>query len=473
MRSLDREIRLLDLLPGEGAAAIRCTTRIVALDSHPEFETVSYVWGDRNGEQSIEVSGTSIPVTRNLHAGLLRLRDSTAKRTLWIDQICINQWDLEEKAAQVALMRDIYRQCTRCVTWMGELVRDGSEVQVRDAEAVFTFLEQTAAATVTPLDGLPVLFLDSEEGEAAREAFRSFSMYGNPCAQNCDYTVAVPRLFAHVTRDLIRHEQGLRPLLGACEMPHASAATPSWAIDFARCNRIGKRQMTWWGHSHRYAVFSACGDHGLEELDTDPETLGLRGVYVDEVRATVALLRVDPQDAVDPGALREAIAACAQLLAQYRASGQAAAVYEDGFSWASAFCRTLVGDLLMDEMPVGRLASLGRERLQDASPKDLSHLDPKTLSTHLRESLTGSLENQTFFVTRTGRIGIGPAPTRRGDGVWVLSGGRVVFVLRGEGRGPRSAEPQRLTLVGDAYLHGCMDGEAVRAGAAWERVWIC
>lgn len=477
VRSSDREIRLLYLLPGREEDSIRCTTRVVSLDQHPDFETVSYVWGDRKEERDIEVSGKTIRITTNLYTGLLRLRYTKIERTLWIDQICINQWDLEEKAAQVAIMRDIYKQCTQCVTWMGELTRDGHEVPVRDAEAVFEFLRQVAAAKITPLSSLPILFEQSEEGSAARRAFEHFSMYGNPWwsriwtvqeaiiptsgilvwgplaisrkdvlaaarnlrdlpnlpylpegfalyrhtytellrrllypvhgfnhsktdnalnllmrwrhreftdprdkvyallgmikpdaipnAQSCDYTIAVCRLFAQVTLDLIRHEGGLRPLLGACEMPQQSLDIPSWAIDFACVNRIGKRQLRWWGHSHRYKVFSACGENGLELSDTpDVQVLGLRGVNVDEVVSTVELLRVSAQDPIDLLELSEPLANCVQLLKQFRASEEVSAVYKDGFTWDSAFCRTLVGDLIMDELPLDGIATYGRARLE-------------------------------------------------------------------------------------------------------------
>lgn len=477
VRSSDREIRLLDLLPGKSDDLIRCATRVVSLDQRPDFETVSYVWGDRKAERAIEVSGQSISITNNLYAGLLRLRHVKEGRTLWIDQICINQWDLEEKAAQVALMRDIYRQCTQCVTWMGELTRGDHEVPIRDAKAVFDFLREVAAAKTAPLSELPVLFEQSDRGSAARKAFEAFSMYGNPWwsriwtvqeaiipssgilvwgplsvprkdvlaaarnlrdlsnlpslpdgfalyrhtytellrrllypvhgfnhsktdnalnllmrwrhreftdprdkvyallgmiaqyaipnAQSCDYTIPVSRLFAQVTFDLIKHEGSLRPLLGACEMSQQSPDIASWAIDFACVNRIGKRQLRWWGHSHRYGVFSACGESCLDLPKTDnDQVIGLYGVFVDEVIGTVELLRVSAQDPIELHQLSEPLTKCVQLLKSFRDAGSTPAMYRDGFTWQSAFCRTLVGDLIMDELPVDRLAIYGRARLE-------------------------------------------------------------------------------------------------------------
>lgn len=44
-------------------------------------------------------------------------------RVIWIDQICINQSDVEEKSHQVALMSHIYKYCKEVFLWLGE---DGS-----------------------------------------------------------------------------------------------------------------------------------------------------------------------------------------------------------------------------------------------------------------------------------------------------------------------------------------------------------
>jgi hypothetical protein len=58
------------------------------------------------------------------------------------------------------------------------------------------------------------------------------------------------------------------------------------------------------------------------------------------------------------------------------------------------------------------------------------------------------------LVTKTGYIGVGPKLTRAGDHVVVLYGGRTPFVLR-----PHQNEYR---LVGECYVHGVMDGEAMR-----------
>jgi hypothetical protein len=45
-------------------------------------------------------------------------------RLLWIDAICVNQQDIEERSAQVRLMRNIFAKCERALVWLGDMPDD-------------------------------------------------------------------------------------------------------------------------------------------------------------------------------------------------------------------------------------------------------------------------------------------------------------------------------------------------------------
>ncbi|KAH9904823.1 HET-domain-containing protein [Xylariomycetidae sp. FL2044] len=136
-------IRVLDLLPGDEGSPIRANIRVAALADRPSYETLSYVWGSQADLVAIEVSGRRFQVTRNLHAALQRLRRRKQARTLWIDQLCIDQENLAEKAAQIRLMRAIYTQCTQGLIWLGEIAEDIPPEAAADA---FAYLKWYAAA---------------------------------------------------------------------------------------------------------------------------------------------------------------------------------------------------------------------------------------------------------------------------------------------------------------------------------------
>ncbi|CAO2658363.1 Nn.00g060860.m01.CDS01 [Neocucurbitaria sp. VM-36] len=67
-----------------------------------------------------------------------------------------------------------------------------------------------------------------------------------------------------------------------------------------------------------------------------------------------------------------------------------------------------------------------------------------------------------FFILKKGFIGLGPMNMRVGDTVHILLGGSVPFVLRpvAEQQGP-TGQPKRYEFVGNCYVQGIMDGEAL------------
>ena len=50
---------------------------------------------------------------------MLHLRSSTHVLPLWVDDICINQIDMSERNAQIAMMSFIYTRAQKVVAWLG------------------------------------------------------------------------------------------------------------------------------------------------------------------------------------------------------------------------------------------------------------------------------------------------------------------------------------------------------------------
>ncbi|KAK6824580.1 hypothetical protein PG987_012074 [Apiospora arundinis] len=113
-------IRVVLIKPAlEANSPIQCSLHQVRLDSLPDFEALSYVWGDPTAREEILLEGERISVTQNLYFALKGLRHRYSDRIMWIDAICINQSDFQERQAQVAQMDVIYRQATGVVVWLG------------------------------------------------------------------------------------------------------------------------------------------------------------------------------------------------------------------------------------------------------------------------------------------------------------------------------------------------------------------
>lgn len=98
-----------------------------AVDSAaPAFNALSYTWGSWDDHRHISLHGQSaFPVTRNLHSALRRIRDTTGTVRLWVDALCINQHDVEERNVQVRSMGSIYSIAWDVFIWLGD-VNDAS-----------------------------------------------------------------------------------------------------------------------------------------------------------------------------------------------------------------------------------------------------------------------------------------------------------------------------------------------------------
>jgi hypothetical protein len=115
-----RSFRLLYVAPGQAEEVIEVILLVMDdLDKAPEFEALSYVWGTPKDPVDILCDDEVTSVTRNLAGALQQLRQTDTWRIIWIDAVCINQKDLEERAQQVSLMRYIYSRAKRVVIWLG------------------------------------------------------------------------------------------------------------------------------------------------------------------------------------------------------------------------------------------------------------------------------------------------------------------------------------------------------------------
>ena len=94
----------------------------MSLEWNFKYEALSYRWSAFNPEAPtyIAIDDVNIPIGADLHAALVQFRQqSVLPRWLWIDQICINQENQEEKRGQIKIMGDIYEKAQRVLVWLG------------------------------------------------------------------------------------------------------------------------------------------------------------------------------------------------------------------------------------------------------------------------------------------------------------------------------------------------------------------
>jgi hypothetical protein len=86
-------------------------------------------------------------------------------------------------------------------------------------------------------------------------------------------------------------------------------------------------------------------------------------------------------------------------------------------------------------------------------PRYFTRLRPDAGRFH--EAFAHACVDRRFFVTKTGYMGIGPDAMHEGDMIAILFGGKVPYLVRAVNSGYR--------FVGECYVPGLMDGEAVQA----------
>jgi chaperonin cofactor prefoldin len=94
----------------------------------PKYTALSYTWGNPTLSHQIFVNNRYLHVTESLEVALQHLRDQKDTLTLWIDAICINQQDTDEKNQQVQQMADIYRNASQVIVWLGPAANESVKV---------------------------------------------------------------------------------------------------------------------------------------------------------------------------------------------------------------------------------------------------------------------------------------------------------------------------------------------------------
>lgn len=112
-----KEVRYLQVLSKPGAV-IQCRLQNGPLE--PGHICLSHRWTDKEGPREIFLNDRPFAVSANVWHFLDVARHKyRPEERFWIDAICINQQDNDERNKQVPLMGEIYRSAKLVVSWLG------------------------------------------------------------------------------------------------------------------------------------------------------------------------------------------------------------------------------------------------------------------------------------------------------------------------------------------------------------------
>jgi hypothetical protein len=123
-----------------------------------DYVALSYVWGSEAKGRDIVLNGRKTTITKNLEIALQaisRTKYHVGRYRLWVDALCINQEDEDERASQVKKMREVYSGAWSVIAWLGQ--------EYDKSDKAFDLLQQLASlAAESRTLGFGQLHLDTE-----------------------------------------------------------------------------------------------------------------------------------------------------------------------------------------------------------------------------------------------------------------------------------------------------------------------
>lgn len=123
----DGQIRLLELKLERQHDIVGCL-RTVRHESAPAYYALSYVCGNGPHDYEVSVNNALVKVKPNLYIALRRLqsyfRPAVRPVLIWIDAICIDQDNVDEKAKQIRSMHEIFSKADKVLVSLGPVPRD-------------------------------------------------------------------------------------------------------------------------------------------------------------------------------------------------------------------------------------------------------------------------------------------------------------------------------------------------------------
>ena len=309
-----------------------------------------------------------------------------------------------------------------------------------------------------------------------------------------DYNKSVQQVFVELTRYMHRDRKGAVP--GVPMVPDRSLTSlsglPSWVPDYSTSKS--------WSYLGRFAEFKAAAHLTGRLIPTnDPNKYGVRGLLVDQVTAVgesyeelkatgsaskcfslLVALQSGPLDAVKKG---QVLAHTLLAFRESQSTGYVQTAFCNYLCWLKAVeierrydgqhnGLSNVAEHVYDEIgfleedwrpPVSEVlqcvANLRKE--QDAQSTWFKRAHRSAY--WYEQMLDNFFATRRFFITSGGRVGLGPQSLTSGDQVWIIPQNKTPLILRCESVGEHQ-------LLGEAYVYGVMEGQAVEGNTEQDLV---
>lgn len=268
-----------------------------------------------------------------------------------------------------------------------------------------------------------------------------------------DYSKSTEHVYAAVAKSYIQRSHALS-IMRLCQNPRRVPDLPSWAPDWS----ISSLQLALQGFPHSRVSNASGGRPSRAEFSEDLKHLTVFGLRWDVVEEVGEAMGGDHEIAT--------VVRWEDIVRRRASLAPHPYISEAGVF--DAFWRSIIANMTDDDKHPAppdfaeRYASLiPFELKQHERPRDRESLK-QYLDYHrpFRRPLINMSSYRRLIMTARNFVGIAPGHTQVGDVVCVLLGGEVPFMLRDEG--------PYWQLIGEAYVHGIMNGEAMEESTCGE-----
>jgi hypothetical protein len=251
-------------------------------------------------------------------------------------------------------------------------------------------------------------------------------------------------------------QEVLNLTLGLSKSSELPSWTPDWRVSPTDSKKIEMNYM----HEKNLGGYRACGRMPFLVSRKDANLLCVNGIYFDEVAELSDVIDTEDEKALN------------QILGSWEAKIallQGAIPYRGGGDWIEAYFRTMTADLiaalraelvkdgLMMDGLTSRLITVPAESLKDPDIVQTAGGDGLKRIASLRIGF----QNRRLFISKRGYLGTVPGETQLGDSVHILCAAKTPMILRAGKVLINDRNLNGFQVVGDAYVHGIMNGEAL------------
>ena len=542
----------------------------------PDYRALSYTWDGQTRYRSIPCNGASIAVTSNVQTVLPYLYERYGNHYVWVDVVCIDQDNIEEKNAQIPLMRTIYSKAAAVVIWLGvgdspinEAIKEIPSILPRldkfdgrlvmnddkllshglpissssvwcgvhillsqfwftrvwvfqeavlskkaylmcgnhiiDADMLMSFVQGLASGSMVGLTRGSQMELENTAVTRGVAMLQKITLYRRWRATNQRYSlltlleigrdfsatndvdkvygflglapehlrlrVDVTRLTAKVFIDVAKYDVASEPILNILHLASSNQrlpGLPSWCPNFAGPRETSKLIGYPAGYHAGFEdrVYNFFPFQATTSLDND--LLKLLGYSLDQVTKVVA---PGWRWIQSPDVAPEIAAAAQSLVWEDTCLKLSQGAYPSSLpeTVPEAHWRTLIANALNGKKCISdqrEAYALMRLSLAIVSAKARQPERAHEIGTNISDAQAIAVEEymravqaacngRCFFTTRDGRIGLSDKDVVVGDLVYIILNTWTPFTLR-----PIERLPGRYRLIGEAYVHGLMYGEA-------------